>query len=118
MVSNEMISIVGPALVAGLMIALTHAPLGIEVLRRGIIFIDLAVAQIAGLGLVAASTFLHQPSTLVIQGTALLCAIIAGLFFRKVEKVIPEQQEAIYRRKFRAGSITGYFNSGRSSAWR
>ena len=49
-----MISIVGPALVAGLMIALTHAPLGIEVLKRGIIFIDLAVAQIAGLGLVAA----------------------------------------------------------------
>ncbi|PIR37163.1 MAG: zinc/manganese transporter permease [Alphaproteobacteria bacterium CG11_big_fil_rev_8_21_14_0_20_39_49] len=95
MISNEMISIVGPALVAGLMIALTHAPLGIEVLRRGIIFIDLAVAQIAGLGLVAASTFLHQPSTWVIQGTALLCAIIAGLFFRKVEKAIPEQQEAI-----------------------
>ena len=50
MISSEMTGIVGPALVASLMIALTHAPLGIEVLKRGIIFIDLAVAQIAGLG--------------------------------------------------------------------
>lgn len=90
-----MISIVGPALVATLMIALTHAPLGIEVLRRGIIFIDLAVAQIAGLGLVAASTLLHRPSSWIMQLMALACAILAGLFFRKVEKAIPEQQEAI-----------------------
>ncbi len=95
MISSEMISIVGPALVAGLMIALTHAPLGIEVLKRGIIFIDLAVAQIAGLGLVAAGTLLHEPSSWLMQGTALTCAILAGLFFRKVEKAIPEQQEAI-----------------------
>ena len=53
-----MISIVGPALAVGLMVSLIHAPLGIEVLRRGIIFIDLAVAQIAGLGLVVAATLL------------------------------------------------------------
>jgi zinc/manganese transport system permease protein len=95
MISNEMISIVGPALVAGLMIALTHAPLGIEVLKRGIIFIDLAVAQIAGLGLVAAGTLLHEPSYWVMQCVALICAILAGLFFRKVETAMPEQQEAI-----------------------
>lgn len=59
MLSSEMMTIIAPALVAGLMIAVSHAPLGIEVLRRGIIFIDLAVAQIAGLGLVASSHFLH-----------------------------------------------------------
>ena len=40
-----------PALMAGLMIALTHGPLGLKVLDRGIIFIDLAIAQIAGFGL-------------------------------------------------------------------
>ncbi len=95
MISNEMVSIVGPALVAGLMIALTHAPLGIEVLKRGIVFIDLAVAQIAGLGLVATGTLLHEPSPWLMQSVALACAILAGLFFRKVETVIPEQQEAI-----------------------
>lgn len=90
-----MISIVGPALVAGLMIALTHAPLGIEVLKRGIIFIDLAVAQIAGLGLVAAGTLLHEPAAWAMQSIALACAVLAGLFFRKLEKVIPQQQEAV-----------------------
>lgn len=95
MISNELISIVGPALAAGLMIALTHAPLGIEVLRRGVIFIDLAVAQIAGLGLVAASTFLHEPSPWVMQGVALTCALLAGLFFRRMESHSPQQQEAI-----------------------
>lgn len=95
MISSEMISIVAPALVAGLMIALTHAPLGIEVLKRGIIFIDLAVAQIAGLGLVAAGVLLHDPSVWLMQGIALAAAILAGLFFRKVETAMPEQQEAI-----------------------
>ena len=95
MLSNDMISIVGPALVAGLMIALTHAPLGIEVLKRGIIFIDLAVAQIAGLGLIVASVLLHNPSAWLMQGIALAAAILAGLFFRKIETTMPEQQEAI-----------------------
>ena len=82
-------------MVAGLMIALTHAPLGIEVLRRGIIFIDLAVAQIAGLGLVVGNMFIHDPSPWLIQFIALGCAVAAGLFFRKVETAMPERQEAI-----------------------
>ena len=90
-----MVGIVGPALAAGLMIALTHAPLGIEVLKRGIIFIDLAVAQIAGLGLIAAAAFLDEPSFLMTQGIALTCAILAGLFFCKIETSLPDQQEAI-----------------------
>ena len=40
--SVELSEVLAPALVAGVMVALVHAPLGIEVLRRGIIFIDLA----------------------------------------------------------------------------
>lgn len=95
MLSGELLEIIGPAMAAGLMIALTHAPLGIEVLRRGIIFIDLAVAQIAGLGLVVGNMFIHDPSPWLIQLIALGCAVAAGLFFRKVETAMPEQQEAI-----------------------
>lgn len=49
MVNLESLEIVLPAAIAGLMVAIHHVPLGIEVLRRGIIFIDLAIAQIAGL---------------------------------------------------------------------
>jgi zinc/manganese transport system permease protein len=95
MLGSELLEIVGPAVAAGLMIALTHAPLGIEVLRRGIIFIDLAVAQIAGLGLVVGNMIIHDPSPWLIQFIALGCAVAAGLFFRKVETAMPERQEAI-----------------------
>lgn len=100
MISGEMMEIVGPALAAGLMIALTHAPLGIEVLRRGIIFIDLAIAQIAGLGIVAASLYLHEPGWWVIQGAALGCAFLAALFFQKMERIMPEQHEAVIGSSF------------------
>ena len=94
MISSELVSIVAPALAAGVVIAITHALLGIEVLRRGIIFIDLAVAQVAGLGLVAAG-MLHAGSPWVMQLTALASAMLAGLFFRKVELAMPQHQEAI-----------------------
>lgn len=95
MITSEMFEIIGPAAAAALMIALTHAPLGIEVLRRGIIFIDLAVAQIAGLGLLIASMLLHDPNLWQAQIIALCFAIGAALFFRMVERVAPAQQEAI-----------------------
>ena len=88
-------SILGPALVAGLMIALTHAPMGVEVLRRQIIFIDLAIAQIAGLGLVAAGIFWPLLPTWGLQLAALASALLAGAFFRLVERRAPELQEPI-----------------------
>ena len=42
-------SILGPACLAGLIVLATHVPLGKQVLSRGIIFIDLAIAQVAAL---------------------------------------------------------------------
>ncbi len=77
------------------MIALTHAPLGIEVLKRGIIFIDLAIAQIAGLGVVIASLLWSEPSWWAAQSLALLCALAAASAFSLVERRWPSQQEAI-----------------------
>ncbi|WP_371186606.1 metal ABC transporter permease [Thalassotalea maritima] len=57
-----MLDILLPALVAGLLVLLTHIPLGFQVLQREIIFIDLAIAQVAGLGavMVAASDIAHH----------------------------------------------------------
>ncbi len=95
MISSEMIYVVGPALLICSMIVLTHVPLGVEVLKRGIIFIDLAVAQVAGLGLIATNFFFYAPHPLLPQLVALTFAILAGLFFHKVEIKIPKQQEAI-----------------------
>ena len=63
-------SILGPAFAAGLLVLFTHVPLGRVVLRRGIIFIDLAVAQIAGLGVIAAHSLGWEHSPWAVQGTA------------------------------------------------
>ncbi len=96
----ESFEIVGPALAASLLVAAVHAPLGLEVLRRGIIFIDLAIAQIAGVGVVAAGVLLHHPNPFLVQGVALSFAILAGVFFRVVERYLPEKQEAIIGSSF------------------
>ena len=91
----EAFDIVLPATVAGLAIALIHSVLGIEVLRRGIIFIDLAIAQIAGLCVVLTALLLHEPSWSQTQIAAGIAALAAAAFFRWVERVVPDEQEAI-----------------------
>ena len=91
----DYVEIMGPALVAGLMIAFMHAPLGIEVLRRGIVFIDLAIAQIAGLYVVLINIWSHEPPWGLVQLAAVLSAICAAILFRWVERVLPREQEAI-----------------------
>lgn len=93
--NGELLEIIAPATVMGLVIALVHGPLGVAVLRRGIIFIDLAVAQIAGLGLVVVSQWYDEPPVWLLQVTALTFALIAGGFFRWIEKIAPQHQEAI-----------------------
>lgn len=45
-----------PAFVAGVLVLSTHVLMGQEVLKRGIIFLDLAIAQTAALGIVIAAS--------------------------------------------------------------
>ena len=100
MLSSELFEIVAPAFCAGLMIALTHAPLGLEVFKRGIIFIDLAIAQFAGLGMVVANLLFQEPAWWIIQIAALGSAIAAALVFRITERIVPLEQEAIIGSSF------------------
>lgn len=51
------LSLILPAFIAGIIVVASHIPLGREVVKRGIIFIDLAIAQIAGVGVIAAGLF-------------------------------------------------------------
>ena len=74
------ISILGPACVAGLIVLSTHVPLGKQVLSRGIIFIDLAIAQIAALGVISAGFFGVDEASFKIQIAAAIAALLgAGL---------------------------------------
>jgi zinc/manganese transport system permease protein len=88
-------SILWPALAAGVLVTATHVPLGIQVLKRGIVFIDLAIAQIAGLGVVAADWFGLEPRGWAVQACALVAALGGALALTWTEKRWPEIQEAI-----------------------
>lgn len=89
------LSIVWPALIAGLLVTATHAPLGIQVLNRGIVFIDLAVAQIAGLGVILADWLGFEPQGAAVQASALAAALGGALLLNWTEKIWPEVQEAV-----------------------
>jgi zinc/manganese transport system permease protein len=93
-VTSEL-TVVWPALAAGLLVALTHVPLGIQVLNRGIVFIDLAVAQIAALGVVFAQWLGLEPRGYGVQAAALAAALIGALLLERAERRWPEVQEAL-----------------------
>jgi zinc/manganese transport system permease protein len=84
-----------PAFVAGLLVTATHAPLGMQVLARGIVFIDLAVAQIAGLGVVLAQWLGYEPHGVAVQAWALGAALAGALVLGWTERRWPQVQEAI-----------------------
>jgi len=88
-------SILWPAFAAGLLVLATHVPLGMQVLRRGIVFIDLAIAQIAGCGVLAASLVGWEPQGAAAQAAALSAALAGALFLTWTEKRWPEVQEAL-----------------------
>jgi len=72
----DSLAIVAPAFTAGLLVLATHVPLGREVLRRGIVFLDIAIAQIAALGVI-------------------LAALLGGWLLHLTERRFAEVQEAI-----------------------
>ena len=87
--------ILGPALIAGLLVLATHVPLGMQVLDRGIVFIDLAIAQIAGLGVIAADTFGLPEGGVAVQVSAVCAALLGAWLLTWTEKRAPQQQEAL-----------------------
>lgn len=91
------LSLLAAPMVAGLLVLATHVPLGIEVLRRGIIFIDLAIAQVAALGVIAAG-LLHLEDLGGAAGTQLaaaLAALLGAALLTWTEQRWPEIQEAL-----------------------
>lgn len=84
-----------PAFVAGLVVLSTHVPLGTEVLRRGIIFIDLAIAQVAGLGVIAADRLGFEPSGWMVQASAVSAALLVSVLLHWTHRRWPDVQEAL-----------------------
>ena len=99
-------SILFPALVAGILVTTTHVPLGQEVLRRGIIFIDLAIAQIAALGVLIALV-VEWENPWMVQASAVVMALAGAWLLSHTEKRWPDEQEAIIGVSFVLASSGG-----------
>jgi zinc/manganese transport system permease protein len=89
------LSILLPAFVAGLLVTATHVPLGMQVLARGIVFIDLAIAQIAGCGVLLADRFGFDAEGIAVQVAALVAALGGALLLTWTERNWPDVQEAV-----------------------
>jgi zinc/manganese transport system permease protein len=89
------LTILGPALVAGLLVLATHVPLGAIVLSRGIVFIDIALAQVAALGVVFGTFMWGDVSPWVVQGCAIAAALGCSALMTWTDKRWPAAQEAI-----------------------
>lgn len=88
-------SIIGPAMGAGLLVLSTHVPLGQVVLQRGIIFIDLAIAQVAALGVITAGFMGWEENVYAVQAAAVGAALLAAAILQWTEARWPEIQEAL-----------------------
>ena len=89
------LSILWPALIAGVLVVLSHVPLGQQVLARGIVFIDLAIAQVAGLGVIAAHVSGLGAGGWITQVAAAAAALVGALLLTWTERKRPEAQEAL-----------------------
>lgn len=99
-------SLLAAPMAAGLLVLATHVPLGMEVLRRGIIFIDLAIAQVAGLGVMIA-LMLNWDSPLAVQASAAAAALFGALLLTWTEKRFPDVQEALIGLLFVVAAAAG-----------
>jgi zinc/manganese transport system permease protein len=87
--------ILGPACVAGLIVLATHVPLGKQVLARGIIFIDLAIAQIAALGVILAHWYGIGEGGWGVQVAAAAAALGGAALLAWTDRQWPEFQEPL-----------------------
>jgi zinc/manganese transport system permease protein len=89
------LSILWPALLAGLLVSATHVPLGTQVLARGIVFIDLAIAQIAGCGVLITDRLGFEHEGPGVQVAAFAAALAGALLLTWTERIWPDVQEAV-----------------------
>ena len=84
----SIIDILWPAFVLAIALVFIHSIFGLEIIKRGVIFTDLAIGQIAAIGMAISVAFMQSrfqaPMTLLF---ALLAAFIITWATRKVDKI-------------------------------
>jgi len=91
--------------VAALLAAcLVLVPLGAQVLARGVVFIDLAVAQVAACGVLAAGMLLGEAQPALATAAAAASALLGGLVVWWLARRWPQQREALIGLVYIAGA--------------
>lgn len=101
------LTLVAQALVAGLLVLATHVPLGRQVLERGIIFIDLAIAQTAALGVIVAHALGLAADGWALQAFAAGSAVSAALVLYGLERYFVGVHEAVIGAAFVLAASAG-----------
>ena len=92
----ELLIFMGPPLAACLVLVGVHAYLGIHVLAREVIFVDLSLAQVAALGATIATVFGYELHGTAAYLSSLVAALIgAGVFTLTRSRSGKVSQEAI-----------------------
>lgn len=84
-----------PAFVACLVLTGIHTYLGIHVIKRGVIFVDIALAQMAALGITLAFMLGFEPDTTVAYLFAVGFTFLGALFFTFFRAEVGRQEALI-----------------------
>lgn len=76
-------------ILASLVMSPVHALFGLHIVRRGLIFIDLAVAQVAALGMAFAMAHEHEAESPEAHKTAVLFALAGALLISLTRRKLP-----------------------------
>ena len=100
---NELNWLLAPtvALVLG---CITLVPLGREVLQRGVVFVDLALAQGAACGALMSAVWWDHPALWKVQASATLAALLLAAMVAWVVQRWPAQREALIGLLYVAGA--------------
>ena len=91
---SDALELLGPPLLVAITLVGIHAYFGIQVLTRGVIFVDLALAQIAALGATVAFMLGHAPQSMAAYGYSLAFTMLAAVllaFTRNWAARIPQE---------------------------
>jgi len=84
----SIIEILWPAFVLAIALVLIHSIFGLEIIRRGVIFTDLAIGQIAAVGMALSVAFMQgEYQTLMTFGFAFVAALFITWATKRVQKV-------------------------------
>lgn len=81
----SIIELFWPAFILVIFLVFIHSIFGLEIIKRGVIFTDLAIGQIAAIGMAISITYFHgQWQTPMVLGFAILAALLISFATKRV----------------------------------